>query len=77
LKRAEFVAWGCALIAAKAVGLVDDLTEAAVRSAQADGAPFIPCAEAHTLYQPLTAKYIHLQGTLSNEVRSDEGTSNA
>jgi xylulokinase len=68
LERSEFGAWGCALIAAKAVGLVDDLAEAAARTAQPAGVPFTPRPEVHALYQPLAASYIHLQETLSREV---------
>ena len=66
LKRSEFGTWGCALIAAKAVGLVDDLAEAAGRATQLDGAPFTPRAEVHTINQPLAANYIHLQEVLSH-----------
>ena len=64
LSRAEFGTWGSAMIAGKAVGLFTDLAETAAAASRPDGDPARPRPETHQIYQPLVAKYVHLQKSL-------------
>ncbi len=64
LQRTEFGSWGSAMIAGKAAGIFDDLTEVAMRHAQPASEPLRPDPEIYSVYQPLVAKHIALQATL-------------
>lgn len=66
----EFGTWGAAMIAGKAVGVIDNLAEHAARTAQAEGEPAKPDAGRHLLYQPLVAKYIQMQSMLDTFFKS-------
>jgi len=61
----EFGAWGAAMIAGKAAGLITDLASHAERSALVNGAPFSPVKENHEAYIPLIEKYIRLEQALN------------
>jgi xylulokinase len=63
LRKSEFGTWGCALIAGKAAGLLEDLAVHAFESAERDGGPVGPRPDQHQLYAPITTKYIELQKT--------------
>ncbi|MCJ7738342.1 MAG: FGGY family carbohydrate kinase [Anaerolineae bacterium] len=65
LRRSEFATWGCALVAGRAVGLFDDLAEAATRTTQPDGAPIQPQQPAVETYRQLSAQYVSWQGNLA------------
>jgi xylulokinase len=64
LQRAEFATWGCALIAGYAVGLYNDLAQAAEAAVATYGGPFKPDPEAHATYIPLAERYIRWLQTL-------------
>ncbi len=64
LKGNEFGAWGAAMIAGKAAGLIDDLAAHAQESAVLSGSPINPSPEKHALYAPLVEKYIQLEESL-------------
>jgi xylulokinase len=64
LQRAEFGAWGSALIAGKAAGLFDDLAAAAAQSALPQGNPIQPNAANRSVYDSLVEKYIAMQAML-------------
>ena len=61
----EFGSWGAAMIAGKAVGLIDDLAEHAERTALLSGSPSMPSKSNHALYLPLVEKYILLEQALN------------
>ncbi len=61
----EFGAWGAAMIAGKAAGLITDLASHAERTALVNGAPFYPVKGNHEAYIPLIEKYIRLEQTLN------------
>jgi len=61
----EFGSWGAAMIAAKAVGLIDNLAEHAEQTALLSGSPRVPSATNHALYLPLIEKYILLEQALN------------
>ncbi len=65
LKGNEFGAWGAAMIAGKAAGLINDLAAHAEQAAFLDGKPSFPSKENHEIYKPLIEKYILLEGTLN------------
>ena len=69
LKGSEFGAWGAAMIAGKAAGLIDDLAEHARRTAILNGSPFYPSRDNHEIYVPLIEKYILLEETLNQFYR--------
>lgn len=64
LGRAEFGAWGSAMIAGKAAGIFSDLAEVAARHAQPEGEPIWPQTAVSQTYQPLIGQYIEWQATL-------------
>jgi xylulokinase len=64
LKGNEFGAWGAAMIAGKAAGVIDDLASHAGQTAIRVGEPFHPSPETHAAYLPLIEKYIVLEDTL-------------
>lgn len=64
LQGSEFGSWGCAMIAGKAAGLIDDLAEVASRHAVPEGEPLQPDLERHALYRRLGARYIRWQEVL-------------
>jgi xylulokinase len=70
LKGSEFGAWGAAMIAGKAAGLIDNLADHARQSAILNGSPFYPAEQNHTIYAPLIEKYIHLEETLNQFYRA-------
>lgn len=70
LKRSEFGAWGCALIAGYGVGLFDNLAEAAARGAEPDGAAIPPQPELHATYRKLVENYIAWQAIFSDSFRN-------
>jgi xylulokinase len=70
LKGSEFGAWGAAMIAGKAAGLIDNLADHARHSAILTGSPYYPSSENHTIYAPLIEKYIRLEETLNQFYRS-------
>ncbi len=65
LKGNEFGAWGAAMIAGKAAGLIGDLAAHAEQTAIRNGNPAFPSPEIHASYLPLIEKYIALQQTLN------------
>jgi xylulokinase len=62
--RAESATWGCALIAAKAVGLVDDLAGAALSAAPAEGNVTVPDRDDRAAYDAALARYLDWQQRL-------------
>lgn len=66
LQGSEFGSWGCAMIAGKAAGLIDDLVEMASRHAVPEGQPLQPDRESNLLYQSLGARYIEWQERLES-----------
>jgi xylulokinase len=66
LQGNEFGAWGAAMIAGKAAGVIDDLAAHAEQTAHLSGFPTIPSAATHRTYLPLIEKYIALQETLNH-----------
>ena len=66
----EFGAWGAAMIAGKAAGLITNLTSHAEQTAVVNGKPFYPSKENHAIYKPLIEKYIRLEQTLNEFYRS-------
>jgi xylulokinase len=73
LQRSEFGTWGCALIAGKAVGVFNDLAEAAINSTLPAGEPVRPREEVHRTYQPYVEQYIGWQKRLSEAFRQLAG----
>ena len=65
LKGNEFGAWGAAMIAGKAAGLIEDLAAHAEQTAILNGSPALPSQENHERYLPLVEKYIALEQTLN------------
>jgi xylulokinase len=65
LRGNEFGAWGAAMIAGKAAGLIGDLAAHAEQTAIKNGDPAFPSPETHASYLPLIEKYITLQQTLN------------
>jgi xylulokinase len=65
LKGNEFGAWGAAMIAGKAAGLIGDLAAHAEESAILSGSPCLPSPSNHEIYVPLIEKYIALESTLN------------
>ena len=70
LKGNEFGAWGAAMIAGKAAGLIDNLASHAEQTAILSGTPFHPSPEKHAIYAPLIEKYIMLEETLNRFYKS-------
>jgi len=70
LQGNEFGAWGAAMIAGKAAGLITDLRTHAKQTALLNGKPFLPGKEIHALYLPLIEKYINLEQILNQFYRS-------
>lgn len=64
LQGNEFGAWGAAMIAGKAAGLIDDLAEHATRTAITQGLPVMPSEKNHDLYRPLVERYIQMETML-------------
>ncbi|MDP3449823.1 MAG: FGGY-family carbohydrate kinase, partial [Anaerolineaceae bacterium] len=62
----EFGAWGAAMIAGKAVGLIDNLVEHAEKTAVVNGSALLPSSSNHSLYEPLIQRYIEMESTLSH-----------
>jgi xylulokinase len=69
LKGNEFGSWGSAMIAGKAAGVFDDLSEVAHVHALPEGGSFKPDESNHAHYRPLVQQYIHWQGILSESFR--------
>ncbi len=65
LKGNEFGAWGAAMIAGKAAGLINDLASHAEEAALLNGSPSFPSKVNHEIYKPLIEKYIALERTLN------------
>lgn len=65
LKGNEFGAWGAAMIAGKAAGLINDLAAHAEQAAFLDEKPSLPSNENLEIYKPLVEKYILLEETLN------------
>jgi xylulokinase len=61
----EFGAWGAAMIAGKAVGLIKDLAAHAEQTALLNGKPCFPSKANHEIYVPLIEKYIVLERMLN------------
>jgi xylulokinase len=68
LQRAEFATWGCALIAGYAVGIFNDLAQAANDTTAPKGEPFCPDPKVHSVYSHLAEQYIHWQATLGKTI---------
>jgi xylulokinase len=66
LKGNEFGAWGAAMIAGKAAGLINDLAAHAEEAALLNGEPAHPSKANHEIYIPLIEKYIMLEQTLNH-----------
>ncbi len=65
LKGNEFGAWGAAMIAGKAAGLIDDLAAHAEQAAIASGAPCLPSDANQKAYAPIVERYIALEEMLN------------
>ncbi|MFH1524427.1 MAG: FGGY family carbohydrate kinase [Chloroflexota bacterium] len=65
LQGNEFGAWGAAMIAGKAAGLINDLASHAEQTALVNGKPSYPSKENHEIYKPLIEKYIMLEQSLN------------
>jgi xylulokinase len=65
LKGNEFGAWGAAMIAGKAAGLITDLAAHAEKTAILNGKPTFPSKENQVLYAPMIEKYIRFEQTLN------------
>jgi xylulokinase len=65
LKGNEFGAWGAAMIAGKAAGVIDDLASHAENTALLSGKPSLPSKADHEVYAPIIEKYIALERTLN------------
>lgn len=65
LKGNEFGAWGAAMIAGKAAGLINDLATHAEQTIIVNGKPSFPSKGNHKIYLPLIEKYILLEKTLN------------
>jgi xylulokinase len=74
LKGSEFGAWGAAMIAGKAAGLISDLVTHAEETAILNGKPFHPNQENHVVYAPLVERYIAMEQTLAKFYRSSAST---
>ena len=70
LKRSEFATWGSAMIAGRAVGLFDDLADAATATTEADGGPFVPSPDVTDVYRPLVEQYIGWQQVFADAFSS-------
>jgi xylulokinase len=70
LKGNEFGAWGAAMIAGKAAGLINDLTAHAEQTAILNGKPNHPDQQNHARYAPLIERYITMQQALAQFYRS-------
>jgi xylulokinase len=66
LKGNEFGAWGAAMIAGKAAGLIHDLAAHAEQTAFLNGNPSMPTKATHETYKPLIEKYIVMEQTLNH-----------
>jgi xylulokinase len=64
LKGNEFGAWGAAMLAGKAAGLIDDLAAHAEKTAILNGQPVQPSAVEHASYAPLVERYIRFEQTM-------------
>ncbi len=73
LQRSEFATWGSALIAGYAVGLYDDLAQAATETTERRGEPIQPRPDVNGLYQRLAEQYVSWQQSLSAAFRSLAG----
>ena len=73
LQRSEFATWGSALVAGYAVGLFDDLAEAAVETTERRGAAIRPHPEINEVYQPLIQDYVDWQRVLAETFRRRSG----
>jgi xylulokinase len=69
LQRSEFATWGGALIAGYAVGLFDDLADAATATTRTRGEPVPPRPDVTETYQDLVKQYISWQETLADKFR--------
>lgn len=65
LKGNEFGAWGAAMVAGKASGLINDLASHAEEAALVSGNPSHPSKANHETYKPLIEKYIALEQMLN------------
>ena len=65
LKGNEFGAWGAAMIAGKAAGVIENLAGHALKTVFADGKPATPIKENQRIYEPIVAKYIQLERLLN------------
>jgi xylulokinase len=65
LKGNEFGAWGAAMIAGKAAGLIDDLAAQADKTAILTGKPTLPSKVNHEIYVPIIDKYIKFEKTVN------------
>jgi xylulokinase len=61
----EFGAWGAAMIAGKAAGLIDELAAHAEQTVLKNGEPSNPSKENHLIYNPLIEKYILMERVLN------------
>ena len=61
----EFGAWGAAMIAGKAAGLIDDLAAHAEQTAIRSDKPVRPSRKNHQIYLPLIEKHILLEKSLN------------
>jgi len=65
LEGNEFGAWGAAMIAGKAAGLIDDLAAHAEQTAIRSDKPVRPSRKNHQIYLPLIEKHILLEKSLN------------
>jgi xylulokinase len=70
----EFGTWGAAMIAGKSVGMINDLADHALKTAVVEGDPLNPNPQDQTVYAPLVARYIRLQGLLNTFFTENSNT---
>jgi xylulokinase len=73
LARSEFATWGAAMVAGRAVGILDDLAQTAMSTTGLRGEPARPRGEATRAYQDLVDHYIAWQATFAQVHRGTAG----
>ena len=66
LQGNEFGAWGAAMIAGKAAGLIDNLADHADKTALCNGNSLLPSSANHKIYQPLIRRYIEMESMFNH-----------
>ena len=64
LQGKAFGTWGAAMIAGKAVGLINDLADYAFRHAKLSKNHFMPNKDNHFAYQSIIERYVQMEDML-------------